>query len=176
MIEKLEKFLGVLGYTFQYDDYEEILIYHNCMPWKALLCKEDGDFYRVCFYFRTNFGVGERTDIHEIIPTLIAILFRVTSSFSFRFLGQHNEWSGIESELYGMYILPSQPLCEIVRINSEEDIKIFEDYFSGLFIIYQNIHEFINVTNEEEETHTWEGEKFLVWEEKVIEAYSGPRF
>ena len=150
MLQKLKNSLKPLGYKIEERDKSELFIYHSCMAWVIRVIEEEGVYYPI-FYFRTYFGLGERTDLHEIIPMVTVLVFRAIGKFSFRFLGQHNEFSGIEDELYGTYIFPSQPLSERIRIDHDDDLNDFISILIGLVIIHNNLGDFIDINENVEE-------------------------
>lgn len=168
MLEKLKISLEPLGYQIKEDDDSGFVIWHECMSWTIRVIKEEESYHPI-FYFRTHVGLGERTDLHEIIPMVVVLFFRAAGKFSFRFLGQHNEWSEIEDELYGTYIFPSQPLAERIRPSSNEDINEFIGILIGLVIIQNNFMNFIDITEGEKQTYGWSGEDLNIWAKKIKE-------
>ena len=162
MLQKLKNSLKPLGYKIEERDKSELFIYHSCMAWVIRVIEEEGIYYPI-FYFRTYFGLGERTDLHEIIPMVTVLVFRAIGKFSFRFLGQHNEFSGIEDELYGTYIFPSQPLSERIRIDHDDDLNDFISILIGLVIIHNNLGDFIDINENVEEAYSGIGDNFISW-------------
>ena len=165
MLKELKEALEPFGYQIKEDDLG-FVIWHDFMSWTIRLIKED-TFYYPIFYFRTHFALGERTDLHEIIPMVVALVFRAIGDFSFRFLGEHNEWSGIEDELYGTYIFPTQPLSERIRSSSKEDLDEFVGMLKGLVIVQNNLIDFLDITDGEEETYDWEGNEISGWVTRI---------
>jgi hypothetical protein len=104
---------------------------------------------------------------------IVALFFRSAGEFSFRFLGEHNEWSGIEDELYGTYIFPTQPLSERIRPSSKADVNEFIGLLMGLVLIHNNLIGFLDVTEGEEETYGWEGVELNSWVTKIKEVIGG---
>ncbi|MGP9687990.1 hypothetical protein ACT3TH_02395 [Psychrobacter sp. AOP22-C1-C5] len=166
MLQKLKISLNPLGYKVEQRDGSDIFISHCCVPWVVRVIKEE-DFYYPVFYFRTYFGLGERTDLHEVVPMVIVLVFRAIGKFSFRFLGQHNQFSGIEDELYGTYIFPSQPLSERIRVNSDSDLVSFQSILIGLIIIKNNIGDFLDIDEVGEQSYGWDGDEFINWVDKI---------
>jgi len=169
MYKKLKDELGPIGYEVKKRDDGELFISHQCIPWTIRVLKED-DFFYPMFYFRTYFGLGERTDFHEIFPIISALFFRASGKYSFRFLGQHNEWSGIDDELYGNFIFPSQPLSERIRSNSPEDIESFKGILIGLVLLQNNMAYILDVDCEKEEQFGFEGKELAGWVGKIKKA------
>lgn len=165
MLKELKRSLEPIGYQVKEKDDLSLVIFHGCMPWTIRVIKEEETYYPI-FYFRTNFGLGERTDLHEIIPMVAVLFFRAVGKFSFRFLGEHNDWSGIEDELYGTYIFPSQPLSECIRPSSRDDLEEFIGLLIGLVIVQNNLTDFLDVT-EGEESYGWEGSELNSWVHKI---------
>lgn len=168
MLKELKEALEPFGYKIKEKDDLGFVIRHDCMSWTIRLIKED-TFYYPIFYFRTHFSLGERTDLHEIIPMVVALVFRAAGDFSFRFLGEHNEWSGIEDELYGTYIFPTQPLSERIRSSSKEDLDEFIGILIGLVLVQNNLIDFLDVTEGEEETYGWKGNEISNWVTRIKE-------
>ncbi|WP_431065463.1 hypothetical protein [Methylotuvimicrobium sp.] len=168
MLKELKEALEPFGYHIKEEDGLGFVIRHDCISWTVRLIKEDSFYYPI-FYFRTHFAPGERTDLHEIIPMVVALVFRTVGDFSFRFLGQHNEWSGIEDELYGTFIFPSQPLSERIRSSYKEDLDELIEILMGLLIVQNNLIDFIDVTEGEEETYNWEGNEITSWVTRIKE-------
>ncbi|MCA9457968.1 MAG: restriction endonuclease [Nitrospira sp.] len=166
MLKDLKEALEPIGYQIRENDNLHFVISHCCIPYRIQLIKEEGFYYPI-FYCRTHFGLGERTDLHEILPMVAALFFRATGRSSFRFLGEHNEWSGIEDELYGTYIFPSQPLSERIRSTSTEDLDEFIGILIGLVIIQNNLIDFLDVTEGKKETYSWEGSELNSWVNKI---------
>lgn len=169
MLEELEKSIKPIGYKIEEKEDARLTIWHECMPWTINLIKEQ-EFYYPIIYFRTHFGLGERTDLHEIVPMVAMLFFRMSGKFSFRILGQHNEWSDIEDELYGTFIFPSQPISERIRISSNDDIKELVGILLGFLLLQKKGVELFGVVEGEEQDYGWKGERLNSWVEKVKNA------
>lgn len=85
------------------------------------------------FFIIVRSASEEVTDLHAIVPTVLTAITKSRGISSFRFLGEHNDFSGIEDELYGMYWFPAQPLNKRIRKNSKRD---FESFFRILMELY----------------------------------------
>ncbi len=166
MHKELKEELEPIGYQVKELDGCHFFVSHCCIPFTIQLIKKE-EFYYPVFYLRTNFGLGERTDLHEILPMVVALFFRAAGKLSFRFLGEHNEWSNIEDELYGTYIFPSQPLFERIRASSKEDIDEFIGILIGLVIIQNHLKDFLDITEGEEESYSWKGDELNNWVNKI---------
>jgi hypothetical protein len=60
-------------------------------------------------YFRTaSFAPGDRTDWHDIVPTVMAVFFRYQLQLSLSLYDDLNPATGVPTELYGRYILIDQ--------------------------------------------------------------------
>lgn len=169
MLEELEKSLKPIGYKIEEKEDAKLAIWHECMPWTINLIKED-EFYYPIFYYRTYFGLGERTDLHEIMPMVAMLFFRISGKFSFRFLGQHNEWSDIEDELYGTYIFPSQPMSERIRISSKDDLEEFISILLGFVLLQNKAVELFGIDEGGEQDYGWKGEELNNWVKNVKNA------
>ncbi|MCG5496045.1 hypothetical protein [Ectothiorhodospira variabilis] len=172
MLEELKKSLEPIGYKIKVKEDSSLTIWHECMPWTINLIKEEGFYYPI-IYFRTYFGLGERTDLHEIIPMVAMLFFRIAGKFSFRFLGQHNEWSEIEDELYGTFIFPSQPLSERIRISSKDDIEELVGLLLGFVLLQNKGVELFGIVEGEKQDYGWEGEELNNWVTKIKNAIGG---
>ena len=118
------------------DETGDVNIYFRCCSWWriSLYLMDDGSYFPL-IYFRQK-RIEEVTDIHEVIPTVFAGMAKSEGCCSFRFLGEHNDFSGIDDELYGMYIFPAQPFGERIRPAHEQDLDGLLSILSLLFFYH----------------------------------------
>lgn len=170
MIEKFIKDIKILGYKIK-DEESHIFIYHEDagMGWKAKISKKD-DYYYVHLYYRTEscFFNGDRTDLHEIIPVFSTLYSRIHNLISFRLIGEKNQFSGIDSELYGMYLLPSQPIGEKLRATNSSDLDTLYEFFLMIYILHNNMYEILNLDINAEEIFSFEDKNLDEWKEKIL--------
>ncbi|MEZ7229052.1 hypothetical protein NO989_20070 [Alteromonas sp. DY56-G5] len=133
MIEEFLKRIEEVGFTVTKSPENQLLIGLDCCPqWRIFLYDIDDEKLFPVFYYRQK-RIEEVTDLHAIVPTVLTAITKSRGISSFRFLGEHNDFSGIEDELYGMYWFPAQPLNERIRKNSKRD---FESFFRILMELY----------------------------------------
>ena len=65
-----------------------------------------------------DFG-GERTDIHDVISTSLAILLANAAGLGSRLVDEVNWFSGVPGELYARLIVPGQPTGALVAIDGD---------------------------------------------------------
>lgn len=176
MIEKLIKDISNIGYKAEFDEKaNSIFIYHYCNNWRIKLYKKE-NYYDIYMYYRTSSWVagGDRTDIHEIMPTLITLYCRLHNIMSFRFVGEQNEFSEIESELYGMFILPSQPLNERIRLNNKDDFESFFDFLYLALILHHNFYNIFNISEDQTESFSYDAPELDEWKTLILNVVPDP--
>lgn len=125
MIEDFLNEIKNIGFNIKESKNGQIKLFLDCChSWTINLIPIENETFLPLIYFR-KIRIEEVTDLNDIIPAIVSSFFKIFSNSSIRILGEHNEFSMIEDELYGMYIIPSQPLSEKVRLNSEDDRKVF---------------------------------------------------
>lgn len=135
MIEEFLERIEQIGYSVSRHNKNQVFIGLSCCPqWRIFLEDIDDKLFPI-FYYRKQ-RIKEVTDLHAIIPSILTAITKSKGTSSFRFLGEKNDFSGVEDELYGMYWFPAQPLNERIRKNSEQD---FECFFRILMDLY-NFH------------------------------------
>lgn len=170
MIEKFIKDIEILGYKVSHEK-NSVFIWHEDagMGWRAKIIKED-NYYYVYLYYRTEscFFNGDRTDLHEIIPVFTTLYSRIHNLISFRLVGEKNEFSGINSELYGMYLLPSQPISEKIRLDNSSDFDIFFEFFFLIYALHNSMYEILDLDRELEEIFSFEDVSLDNWKENIL--------
>ena len=135
MIENFLERIQKIGYSVTRRNKYQIFIGLDCCPqWRIFLEDIDDDKLLPVFYYR-KLSIEDATDLHAIVPSVLTAIIKSKGTSSFRFLGEQNDFSGIEDELYGMYWFPGQPLNERIRKNSEQDFECF-------FCILMDLHNF----------------------------------
>lgn len=166
MINQLDLALSPLGYRLEEKENKTIVIWHEKMPWTIRLINRS-QFYYSIFYFRAYCAIGEKTDLNEVIPMVFMIILRILGEHSFRFLGEHNEWSGIEDELYGTYIFPSQPLSGKLSISLRDDIDEFIKILHYLVFIQHISQDLFGILEGGEQDSGYDNEELDAWINKI---------
>ncbi|NCG53446.1 restriction endonuclease [Serratia fonticola] len=169
-MDLLENFLErikLLGYSVRRLGNENISIGLDCCPqWRFFLKDIDNEKLFPVFYYRLQ-RIEEVTDLHEIIPTILTAITKATGTSSFRFLGESNEFSGIDDELYGMYWFPTQPLNERIRKNSEQDFECLFKILMDLYMFHMYQGDILGGNNTEHEDFSFETSELNIWVSKI---------
>lgn len=169
MINAFISRLENLGFkTIILDDGSIKIYLECCSSWLIVLSQMDDERFFPCFYLRQR-RVEEVTDLHDILPAVLTTISKCQGNGTFRFLGQHNEFSGIEDELYGMYWFPAQPLGERLRINSQEDIeRLFSILFDlYMFHVYQG--DLLGVDCDKEDDFSFDSPELQEWVHCIVQ-------
>ncbi|AYL46108.1 restriction endonuclease [Citrobacter freundii] len=156
-----------MGYCVKRQDNGHIFIGLDCCPqWRFYLVNTDNDKFIPYFYYRQK-RVEEVTDLHEIIPSTLAAITKSFGNSSFRFLGEANEFSGIEDELYGMYWFPMQPLNGHIRKNSAQDFECLSKILLDLYFFHANQGDILGVCNIDFEDFFFDSPDLNAWVSKI---------
>ena len=167
MLEYFLKKIEAIGYNCKKLESGGILIGFDCCPqWRIILQETDNDKIFPIFYYRQK-RQEEVTDLHEIIPTLFSSITKSSGISSFRFLGEHNEFSGIEDELYGMYWFPAQPLNERIRKNNKKDFDNLYDIFMNLYLFHMYQGDILGVDDSAPEKFSFKSKELDEWVKKA---------
>lgn len=158
-LERIES----LGFSVTAKDCGDIHIRLECCPqWLIVLLDANYDKYIPYFYFRQR-RVEEVTDLHEIIPSILAAITKSYGNSSFRFLQEENGFSGIEDELYAMYWFPAQPLNEQIRKNKHEDFECLFSILMDLYMFHKYQGDILGVCAIEYEDYFWDSPELNAW-------------
>jgi hypothetical protein len=136
MIDEFLERIEEVGYSVTRRNKNQIFIGLDCCPqWRIFLEDIDDEKLFPVFYYRQQ-RIEEVTDLHAIVPTVFTAMAKSRGLSSFRFLGEHNDFSEIEDELYGMYWFPAQPLNERIRKNSKQDFECFFNILMDLYMFH----------------------------------------
>lgn len=162
-----------LGFEVNIQENGNIRIFSECCPsWKISLWKTNEDIYLPVIYFRTK-RIEEVTDLHDIIPAIFAGIVKLIGGCSFRFLGEHNDFSGIDDELYGMYIFPSQPFSERIRSKYEEDLQRLGNLLV-IFIAYtEEKGDILGYISGKPEDFSYQSVELDNWKAQIISVFKG---
>lgn len=170
MITKFLAKVEELGFRTVTQKNGNISIFLECCPsWRISLYLMDDGTYFPLIYFRQK-RIEEVTDLHEIIPAVFAGMVKSKGHCSFRFLGEHNEWSGIEDELYGMYLFPSQPFNERIRPKYKQDLEVFFEILNLFFVYHLFQGDIFGCTESEEEDFSFDSPELNEWTNKITSA------
>lgn len=173
MIEDFLHKLKELGYQISSMSDGGFKIFLDCCPqWHIVLHDLDSERFFPYFYFRKK-RVEEVTDLHEIVPVVLTCITRCYGTSTFRFLGEHNDFSGIEDELYGMYWFPAQPLNERIRKNSEKDFECFFKILFDLFVFHSYQGDIFGATSDEKDDFSFESPELDKWVANIISFIGG---
>lgn len=170
MIKGFLKKIDALGFSTEELESGSIKIGLDCCPfWQVILENLDEDRMLPYFYIRQR-RVEEVTDLHDIIPTVLTTISKCKGHSSFRFLGEHNEFSGIDDELYGMYWFPAQPLNERIRKNSQADLKCLYDILFDLYIFHMYQGDILGANDSDPDDFSSESPELDLWIESIVNA------
>lgn len=170
MIEDFLNKIETLGFSTKELESGSIKIGLDCCPFlHVLLEKLDEERMFPYFYIRQR-RIEEVTDLHDIIPTVLTSISKCNGRSSFRFLGQHNEFSGIDDELYGMYWFPAQPLNERIRINSQTDLNHFYYILFDFYIFHMYQGDILGVNDSISAEFSHKSPELDLWIESIINA------
>ena len=170
MIKDFLTKVETLGFTTEEFEDGNIIIKLECCPfWHIVLQELDEKRMFPYFYLRKRRG-EEVTDLHDIIPTVLATISKCNGSSSFRFLGQHNEFSGIDDELYGMYWFPAQPLNERLRKNSQHDFDSLFGILFDLYIFHMHQGDILGVSESGDDDFSYESPELQSWVDCIVRA------
>lgn len=167
----LTKFLAIvedLGFKTSFQQSGNISIFLECCPaWRVSLYLMEDDTYFPLIYFRQK-RLEEVTDLHDIIPTVFAGIVKAKGYCSFRFLGEHNEFSGVEDELYGMYLFPAQPFNERIRPDYKQDLEAFLRVLDILFMYHLFQGDILGCTENKEQDFSFESLELNEWVNIIV--------
>jgi hypothetical protein len=160
-----------LGFKTNIQESGNISIFLECCPsWRISLCLMNDGTYFPLIYFR-QVRIEEVTDLNDIIPAVFAGIVKSKGHCSFRFLGEHNEFSGIEDELYGMYIFPAQPFSERIRPKYKQDLEGFFRILDLLFVYHLFQGDVLGYVESEEEDFYFESLELNEWIDKITSVF-----
>ncbi|EAW0643312.1 hypothetical protein NU090_003530 [Salmonella enterica] len=167
MIDDFLKRVETLGYMVKKNEGGDVFIgFECCFQWRFFLKNTDSDKVIPYFYYRQQ-RVEEVTDLHEIIPSVLAAITKSYGNSSFRFLGETNEFSCIEDELYGMYWFPTQPLNEHVRKNNEQDFECLFKILTDLYMFHLHQGDVLGICPIQYEDYFSDSPKLNAWVSKI---------
>ena len=95
MLTKFLTKVKEIGFKAAIQENGNISIFLECChSWRISLYLMDDGTYFPLIYLR-QIRIEEVTDLHEIIPVVFAGIVKSKGYCSFRFLGEHNDFSGI---------------------------------------------------------------------------------
>ncbi|WP_318517166.1 hypothetical protein [Photobacterium leiognathi] len=167
MIEEFLERIENVGFSVTRRNENQIFIGLDCCPqWRVFLEDIDDEKLSPVFYYRQQ-RIEEVTDLHAIVPTVFTAITKACGRSSFRFLGEHNDFSGIEDELYGMYWFPAQPLNERIRKNSKQDFECFFDILMDLYMFHMHQGNILGAVGYCPEDFSFDSPELNVWESKI---------
>ena len=170
MINKFLSKLKNLGFSIKKHGDDGVTISLECCPfWSISLHNINDDRMRPIFYIRKR-RIEEVTDLHEMIPTVLASITKCNGNSSFRFLGEHNEFSGIDDELYGMYWFPAQPLNEGVRKNSKSDLDCLFRILFDLYTFHMYQGDILGVNDIDEDGFSGSSPELESWVDRIVQS------
>ncbi len=170
MIEEFITKIETLGFSAEKFKDGNIKIGLECCPfWHIILHDLDDERMLPYFYLRKR-RIEEVTDLHDMIPTVLTTITKCNGHGSFRFLGQHNEFSGIDDELYGMYWFPSQPLNERIRKNSKQDFDSLFGILFDLYIFHMYQGDLLGANDSDEDDFSYDSPELQSWVNSIVKA------
>ncbi|WGA07842.1 hypothetical protein NFK86_15710 [Escherichia coli] len=167
MIDNFIERITSMGYSVKRKENGHIFIGLDCCPqWMFYLADTGNDKYIPYFYYRQK-RIEEVTDLHEIIPSTLAAITKSFGNSSFRFLGEANEFSGIEHELYGMYWFPIQPLNGHIRKNNEKDFECLSKILLDLYFYHAHQGDILGICNIDFEDYFIDSPNLNAWVSKI---------
>ncbi|EOU9523362.1 hypothetical protein ACOJCI_003841 [Cronobacter turicensis] len=167
MIEDFLERIKSLDYNVSINEKGNIFITLDCCPqWTFGLLNNHPDKYFPYFYYRER-RVEEVTDLHEIIPSVLAAITKSYGKSSFRFLQEENDFSGVEDELYAMYWFPGQPLNEQIRKNKEQDFECLFEILKDLYTFHKYQGDFLGLCAIAYHDYSQDSAKLNVWVNRI---------
>lgn len=163
---KFLEFLKVFNFTLE-ERENKILVQQH--PLSLIFELVDIDTYYFYIYYRTSshYISGERTDLHDLIPVIIATGLRVITKTNYSLINIANEFSGIDSEIYSKYIIPSQPDGPIIRLINNEQFEEFKQYFMSVVMVILNIYSVMKHNPKSEYSFNYDSLNLQRWAEKI---------
>lgn len=114
-------------------------------PLVIILEKSDDDSYFLFMKYRiSSWSIPEdRTSFHDLIPALFTVLLRAITETNFFIINEPNDFSGIESEIYSTYIIPSQPNGSKFDLNNDVSYTSLRKFIVGSIMARNNLHTII---------------------------------
>ncbi|WP_320738812.1 hypothetical protein [Enterobacter roggenkampii] len=167
MLENFLERIKSMGYNVSIKENGNIFIRLDCCPqWLFVLQNYYPDKYFPYFYYRMR-RVEEVTDLHEVIPSVLAAITKSFGNSSFRFLQEENGFSGVEDELYAMYWFPGQPLNEQIRKNKEQDFDCLFAILMDLYMFHKYQGDILGVCAIDYQDYSFDSPKLNVWVNKI---------
>ena len=167
MIEEFLERIEKVGYSVTRGNEHQVFIGLDCCPqWRIFLEDIDDEKLLPVFYYRQK-RIEEVTDLHAIVPTVFTAISKSRGLSSFRFLGEQNDFSGIEDELYGMYWFPAQPLNERIRKNSEQDFECFFNILMDLYMFHMYQGNILGAVSYCPDDFSFDSPELNVWVDKI---------
>ena len=167
MLTKFLTKVKEIGFKAAIQENGNISIFLECChSWRISLYLMDDGTYFPLIYLR-QIRIEEVTDLHEIIPVVFAGIVKSKGYCSFRFLGEHNDFSGIEDELYGMYLFPAQPFNERIRPGYKQDLEVFLGILDLLFVYHLFQGDALGCLEGVEEDFSFESPELNEWVNKI---------
>lgn len=167
MMEEFLERIEDVGFSVKRLNENQIFIGLDCCPqWRIFLDNIDDEKLFPVFYYRQQ-RIEEVTDLHAIVPTVFTAIAKSCGRSSFRFLGEHNDFSAIEDELYGMYWFPAQPMNERIRKNSKQDFECFFDILMELYMFHMYQGNILGAVGYCPQDFSFESPELSIWETKI---------
>lgn len=167
MIENFIKRAESVGFSVRKNENGNIYFRLECCPqWVFCLMDTNVDRYIPYFYYRQKRD-EEVTDLHEIIPSVLAAITKTYGNSSFRFMGEENGFSGIADELYGMYWFPAQILNEHIRKDSEQDFECMFKILMDLYMFHKYQGDILGICPIEYDDYFFDSPKLNSWVGKI---------
>ena len=168
-LTKIDEFSTNFGYSMRVQENgNEIRFFNDNFPTVVALDKE-GDNYFMYLYVRTHSSMasGDRTDIHEITAIIHAICLRYFSNISSTIIGESNSYSGIDEELYSVFVIPSQTKYGNIKLNSDKEAEFIQYFLASVYLINQQMCNIVNCLDKVEDNFSYSDEELLKWKNEI---------
>lgn len=161
--------LRTLGFKYSIDKDSSILVEFSCCSfWKLSLIKKN-DFFTIGLHYRTG-NKYKDTDIHEVYPLVFSAILNVLGICTIRHLGEASFVS--DEEVESMYIFPTQPFHDGIRLDNSEHLKSLLDLILNLYYFHENDHHIFDA-NPTEGSFTRDNVELESWSKKFTHLLSG---
>lgn len=156
------KFTEVFGFSIT-ERESKILIQKH--PISLVVERIEENAYYFYMYYKTSSWVidGERTDIHELIPVIIAIFTRTIENINFSMINEANSFSGIETEISSTYLIPTQPQNSKFKLTTHKSFQNFKKIFMSIMYSIVHVQDFLQITCKNQFQESYDDEELINW-------------
>lgn len=129
---------------------------------------EDNTYYFYTYYKTSSWTIdGDRTDIHELIPIIIAVFTRTIEKVNFSIVNEANSFSGIESEISSTYLIPTQPQNSVFKLDTKASFESFTKIFMSIMYSITHIQDFLQITCKNQFEESYDDTELMNWYQNI---------